>query len=159
MAAPSCSFEECVTFSVKSMGIDFDLKEKQIEILKALYTGKDCVGILPTGYGKSLIFQLLPYFLQRKFGSSEPKLVLTVCPLSSLMEDQCMALRKKGLRVCMLNTEGTKGLSYKLDNSSSDEDEGMIRIYGITLLILWSFLLCVSLCFVTICIVYNCSIK
>nr|XP_034338212.1 ATP-dependent DNA helicase hus2/rqh1-like [Crassostrea gigas] len=35
-----------------------------------------------------------------------------------------MALRKKGLRVCMLNTEGTKGLSYKLDNSSSDEDEG-----------------------------------
>ncbi|XP_052696607.1 uncharacterized protein LOC128175199 [Crassostrea angulata] len=124
MAAPSCSFEECVTFSVKSMGIDFDLKEKQIEILKALYTGKDCVGILPTGYGKSLIFQLLPYFLQRKFGSSEPKLVLTVCPLSSLMEDQCMALRKKGLRVCMLNTEGTKGLSYKLDNSSSDEDEG-----------------------------------
>lgn len=141
------------------MGIDFDLKEKQIEILKALYTGKDCVGILPTGYGKSLIFQLLPYFLQRKFGSSEPKLVLTVCPLSSLMEDQCMALRKKGLRVCMLNTEGTKGLSYKLDNSSSDEDEGMIRIHSITLLILWSFLLCVSLCFVTICIVYNCSIK
>lgn len=70
-----------------------------------------------------------------------------------------MALRKKGLRVCMLNTEGTKGLSYKLDNSSSDEDEGMIRIYGITLLILWSFLLCVSLCFVTICIVYNCSMK
>lgn len=146
--------------SSEKLGIDFDLKEKQIEILKALYTGKDCVGILPTGYCKSLICQHLPYFLQRKFGSSQPKLVLTVCPLNSLMEDQCMALRKKGLRVCMLNTEGTKGLSYKLDNSSSDdEDEGMIRIYGITLLILWSFSLCVSLCFVTICIVYDCSMK
>lgn len=60
MAAPNCSFEECITFSVNSLGIDFDLKEKQIVILKALYTGKDCVGILPTGYGKSLIFQLLP---------------------------------------------------------------------------------------------------
>lgn len=34
-----------------------------------------------------------------------------------------MALRKKGLRVCMLNTEGTKGLSYKLDNSSSDDED------------------------------------
>lgn len=51
--------------------------------------------------------------------------------------------KEEGVRVCMLNTEGTKGLSYKLDNSSSDEDEGMIRIYGITLLILWSFFYCV----------------
>lgn len=144
--------------SSEKLGIDFDLKEKQIEILKALYTGKDCVGILPTGYCKSLICQHLPYFLQRKFGSSQPKLVLTVCPLNSLMEDQCMALRKKGLRVCMLNTEGTKGLSY-WQFFLWWWRWSMIRIYGITLLILWRFSLCVSLCFVTLRIVYNCSMK
>lgn len=75
---------------------------------------------------KALFFSFCHNFLQRKFGLSEPKLVLTVCLLNSLMKDQCMALRKKGLRVCMLNTEGTKGLSYKLDKSSSDDDEGNI---------------------------------
>lgn len=70
-----------------------------------------------------------------------------------------MVLRKKGLRVCMLNIEGMKGLLYKFDNFFFDEDEGMIRIYGIMLLILWSFLLCVLFCFVIICIVYNCFMK
>lgn len=60
----------------------------------------------------------------------------------------------------MLNIEGMKGLLYKFDNFFfDDEDEGMIWIYGIMLLILWSFLLCVLFCFVIICIVYNCFMK
>lgn len=149
MVVFSCSFEECVIFLVKFMGIDFDLKEKQIEILKVLYIGKDCVGILLIGYGKSFIFQFLLYFLQRKFGLFELKFVLIVCLLSLLMEDQCMVLRKKGLRVCMLNIEGMKGLLYKFDNFFFDEDEGMIRIYGIMLLILWSFFI--------VCIILFCN--
>ena len=28
-----------------------------------IYCGRDCVAVLPTGYGKSMIFHLLPAFL------------------------------------------------------------------------------------------------
>ena len=31
-----------------------ELKDHQLKLLELLVQGKDCVGILPTGYGKSL---------------------------------------------------------------------------------------------------------
>lgn len=92
------SFDECVDFSLRSLDICFDLKEKQGEFLREKYN-KDFVGILPTGYGNRLVFQLLPYLQQRKFGSQRPMLVLGMCPLNSLMEDQCATLRENGLHV------------------------------------------------------------
>ena len=36
------------------------LKEKQIEAIKAFISGKDVFVSLPTGYGKSLIYGILP---------------------------------------------------------------------------------------------------
>lgn len=158
MAAPS-SFEECVTFSVKSMGIDFDLKEKQIEILKALYTGKDC------RYSTNWLLQK-PYLSAFAIFSAEK---IRFVPTKACF-DRLSVKFVDGGPVHGTKEEGVKSLYVKYRG-----DEGivvqtwqfflwwwrwsMIRIYGITLLILWSFLLCVSLCFVTICIVYNCSIK
>ncbi len=41
---------------------DLVLKSKQVEVLKALYQGKDCFVWLPTGYGK-IKSQLLPFYL------------------------------------------------------------------------------------------------
>ena len=41
--------------------IDITLKEKQYEVLKLLVVEeKDVLAVLPTGYGKSLIYYLLP---------------------------------------------------------------------------------------------------
>jgi superfamily II DNA helicase RecQ len=37
-----------------SLNLAFDLKEKQVEALRALYHGQDTVAMLPTGYGKSV---------------------------------------------------------------------------------------------------------
>ena len=41
-----------------SRGAAIKLKSKQEEALRALAAGKDLLGILPTGYGKSYVFQL-----------------------------------------------------------------------------------------------------
>jgi len=65
------------------------LRPKQKEILDHLWEGKDCIGILPTGYGKSLCY-LLP--------ATEWKWkVWVVSPLISLMEDQALSARELGL--------------------------------------------------------------
>ena len=52
----------------------------QREILEAVFNGRDVLGILPTGAGKSLTYQLPALFL--------PKPVVVVSPLIALMQDQ-----------------------------------------------------------------------
>ena len=42
--------------------INFDLRTEQMMALSTLASReKDCLCVLPTGYGKSLIYQLLPF--------------------------------------------------------------------------------------------------
>jgi ATP-dependent DNA helicase RecQ len=52
----------------------------QREILEAVFQGRDVLGILPTGAGKSLTYQLPALFL--------PRPVVVVSPLIALMQDQ-----------------------------------------------------------------------
>jgi superfamily II DNA helicase RecQ len=73
-----------------------------VETLKALFNGQDCISILPTGYGKNIIFQLLPWFAQHKFQSERPMTVLVVSPLNSLMKDQVLNFRRSGINACCL---------------------------------------------------------
>ena len=44
---------------VNSSYENINTKPKQVKCLEAVYRGKDAVGVLPTGYGKSVIFHLL----------------------------------------------------------------------------------------------------
>ena len=37
------------------------LKDKQLEVLQELYRGNDVFAWFPTGYGKSVCYQLLPF--------------------------------------------------------------------------------------------------
>ena len=76
----------------------FKLKDKQVEGLQSVYSGKDTLVILPTGYGKSLIYQALPIILNG--------VVLVVSPLTSIMLDQVSSLNGRGLLACMLTNDG-----------------------------------------------------
>ncbi|MGB7540322.1 MAG: DEAD/DEAH box helicase [Anaerolineales bacterium] len=58
----------------------------QRELIQAVLEGRDAFGILPTGGGKSLVYQLASLYL--------PKLVLVVSPLVSLSEDQTDKLER-----------------------------------------------------------------
>jgi superfamily II DNA or RNA helicase len=44
----------------KDLNLEFELKPEQIKCLGALYEKKDTMGLLPTGFGKSIIFVLMP---------------------------------------------------------------------------------------------------
>ena len=58
---------------------------------------RDVFGILPTGFGKSLTFQLLPRLL-KDLWRLERACVLIVTPLVSIMKDQVYELTRLGLR-------------------------------------------------------------
>jgi Werner syndrome ATP-dependent helicase len=74
------------------------LKEKQFEIIDNVVFGKkDVLGVLATGFGKSICYQL-PYLLTKKC-------VVIISPLLALMKDQQQDLEKRGIPVCCLNSD------------------------------------------------------
>ena len=68
----------------------------QREIIESLLNGRDCVGIMPTGAGKSLTFQLTA----RLLGGT----TLVISPLIALMKDQVDGLHEVGIRATFLNS-------------------------------------------------------
>jgi ATP-dependent DNA helicase RecQ len=68
----------------------------QEAIVGAALAGRDCVGVMPTGAGKSLTYQLPA----RLLGGT----TLVVSPLIALMKDQVDAMARAGLRATFLNS-------------------------------------------------------
>jgi ATP-dependent DNA helicase RecQ len=68
----------------------------QEEIIAAVLAGRDCIGVMPTGAGKSLTYQIPA----RVLGGT----TLVVSPLVALMKDQVDALQEVGLRATFLNS-------------------------------------------------------
>lgn len=72
-------------------------RKGQEEIIQQVLKGKDVVAILPTGMGKSLLFQLPAYLMEGT--------VVVVSPLLSLMQDQVEQLKMLGeKRVVAINS-------------------------------------------------------
>jgi ATP-dependent DNA helicase RecQ len=68
----------------------------QREIIEAVLAGQDCVGVMPTGSGKSLTYQVPAIALGR--------FALVVSPLIALMKDQVDALLEAGVSATFLNS-------------------------------------------------------
>ena len=86
---------------------DLRLKPKQEEALTHLYNGRDVFAWIPTGYGKSICYQLLPFMFdfkwKRSSSSPERSVVLVISPLVSLMADQVGELQKRGVAAGILS--------------------------------------------------------
>lgn len=86
----------------------------QEEVIDSLLEGRDAVGIMPTGAGKSLCFQIPSLIFD---GVS-----LVVSPLISLMKDQVEALRQSGVAAAYLNSTLTGGqMRTVLKNAAAGE--------------------------------------
>lgn len=71
-----------------------EFRPSQEEIIASVLSGHDTLGLLPTGGGKSITFQVPALLL--------PGLTLVVTPLISLMKDQVDNLRQRGIDACHL---------------------------------------------------------
>jgi ATP-dependent DNA helicase RecQ len=68
----------------------------QEEIIAAVVAGRDCIGVMPTGAGKSLTYQIPA----RLLGGT----TLVVSPLIALMKDQVDAMQEAGIRATFVNS-------------------------------------------------------
>jgi ATP-dependent DNA helicase RecQ len=76
-----------------------EFREGQAEIIAALTHGKDVMGVMPTGAGKSLCYQIPALLL--------PGVTLVISPLISLMRDQVQALVANGIPAAFINSSLT----------------------------------------------------
>ena len=73
-----------------------DFRAGQQELVEGLLSGRDVLGIMPTGSGKSLCYQIPAMLLK---GTT-----LVISPLISLMKDQVTALKLRGIPAACLNS-------------------------------------------------------
>jgi ATP-dependent DNA helicase RecQ len=74
-------------------------KKGQEEIISSILQGKDVLGVMPTGGGKSLCFQLPSLLLDG--------VTLVVSPLISLMKDQVDTMNNMGVSATLINSSLT----------------------------------------------------
>ncbi|QGY47322.1 RecQ family ATP-dependent DNA helicase [Maribellus comscasis] len=82
----------------------------QLEIIESVANGKDTLGLMPTGGGKSITFQV--------YSLSTKGICLVVTPLIALMKDQVENLNRRGIKALAIHS-GMSSLEIKisLDNA------------------------------------------
>ncbi|MCD8225390.1 MAG: DNA helicase RecQ [Clostridiales bacterium] len=80
-------------------------REGQETLIDAILAGKDVFGVMPTGSGKSLCFQIPALMMDG--------ITLVISPLISLMKDQVAALNQAGVHAAYLNSSLTAAQYYK----------------------------------------------
>jgi len=101
-------------------GLD-KFRENQLEVINATLSKHDCLLVMPTGGGKSLTYQL-PAVIS-------DGVTLVVSPLLSLMEDQLMGLRKRGVSAEMLTGTTDKETKARVMKEMLDKNSQLRLLY------------------------------
>jgi len=84
--------EKCLTYFLQNIFRKQVFREGQLPILNRALQGKSVIGLLPTGGGKSLTYQLASML--------QAGVTMVIDPIKSLMQDQYDNLLKNGIDCC-----------------------------------------------------------
>ena len=73
-----------------------EFRPGQLKLIDAMLAGRDVLGVMPTGAGKSICYQMAGMLLRG--------VTLVISPLISLMQDQVTALQRAGISACFINS-------------------------------------------------------
>ena len=104
------------TLLKKHFGYD-SFRGGQEELIAAIMAKRDALGVMPTGAGKSICFQLPALMM--------PGVTLVVSPLISLMKDQVDALRQSGIAAAYVNSSLTQ---RQIDKALSLAEAGQYKL-------------------------------
>ena len=71
-----------------------NVRDQQLRVVSNFVRGSDVFAVLPTGYGKSLCYALLPSMFDRLLGKDD-SIVVVITPLTAIINDQvssCMSV-------------------------------------------------------------------
>ena len=92
---------EALVYLLQNVFRKREFRDKQVDVMRPALRGGSVAGILPTGAGKSICYQL-PALLQ-------PGVTLVVAPLKSLMKDQYDNLTRAGISRAAFVNSALKG--------------------------------------------------
>ena len=124
-------FQDAVLNSLAKLNkAGLQLKPQQFDALSSIVTmNRDTICVLPTGFGKLLIYQLLPLMFDYLYPCGESHVssssVLVISPLNALMIDQISKL-KDHLTVTIMKGNTTYGT--KSDEHSSGDFNQLSQI-------------------------------
>jgi superfamily II DNA helicase RecQ len=96
------------------------LKDEQRLAITSLLNKKDVFAVLPTGFGKSLIYQYFVFVKERLSSTATTASVLIIFPLSGLIQDQIVEAKSLGLTA--------KYLGKMLDGESEAFDDQLPQL-------------------------------
>ena len=107
-------FDSHLVDSLRAIGkSDLLLSSHQKEALQSVLAERDTFVSLPTGHGKSVIFELLPHLCDAFKQHASPSAVLVISPLIALMETQISDLRRRGQEAIRLISSHVDGSCEK----------------------------------------------
>lgn len=107
----------CKTFKVPSLYPD------QLDALRNFLCGSDVFVNKPTGFGKSIIFQMAPFaemalakhITQYKVWR-DSAILIVICPLIALMKDQVNRLQELGISAAYVGSDQSNSVLNKIEN-------------------------------------------
>ena len=114
-------FESALKYALECTGNHgLSPKPEQVTAIRAVYDKKDVFVWLPTGFGKSLCYETIPFIFDWKLRRVDSRsLVLVVSPLVALMIDQVKSLRKRNVKAAIISG-GAGGVDKQLLATEND---------------------------------------
>lgn len=100
---PPVNFHPLLLQAFQKLGFDHP-RTQQIQAVTAFVQEEKNVFVqLPTGFGKSACFQVLPLVYDLLTGSQRRHVILVICPLLAIVDSQLAFLRQVGVDACSLS--------------------------------------------------------
>lgn len=95
-------------------------REAQEQLIDCILSGRDCFGVMPTGAGKSVCYQVPAIMLDGT--------VIVISPLISLMKDQVEALIQNGVRAACINSSLDEVESYDIYHRAAEGEFDILYV-------------------------------
>ena len=103
--------EEILCAAALKIKLNFVLKPEQKLAIQEVCLRNDVLVVLPTGFGKSVIYSMIPICFDVA-SQQEGHIILVISPLIALMEDQVASLESYGLNAaCISENQKNDGQS------------------------------------------------